>query len=358
MRRALSLAPEAVVVRPRFDAYVAASERLHAIFETYTPLVEPLSLDEAFLDVTGSRALFGDGRAIATTLRARIRDELSLPASAGVAAVKFVAKIASDHAKPDGLRVVPAEETQAFLAPLPIGRLWGVGARTEARLVALGIRTVGDAAARDPAALADLLGPLGEHLARLARGDDDRAVVPDRDAKSVGAEDTFAEDLDDPEDLRAHLLSQSIRVGRRLRRARRVARAVVLKLKTARFTLITRRSTLATPTDDGQVIFQTASALLDRYAEGPFEAMRLCGVSAQDLDEPTRQMGLFGTDRDRRAKLNAALDKIHATFGRDAIVPADLAPGASHASQRTLRGDAVSERLDARRSAAKPRRGG
>ena len=350
MGRAVRLCPHAVVVRPRFDAYVAASERLHAMFEEVTPLVEPLSLDEAFLDVTGSRALFGDATAIAAKLRARIREELSLPASAGVAAVKFVAKIASDLAKPDGLRAVPAEETVTFLAALPVWRLWGVGPRTQTRLELLGLRTVGDVAAREPAWLVETLGALGAHLSRLSRGDDTREVVPDRAAKSMGAEDTFADDLDAPEDLHAHLLSQSMRVAKRLRRAGRAARAVVLKLKTHEFKLITRSTTLAAATDDGQVLFSTARAMLTRYAdEGRFSPMRLCGVSAHSLEEPERQLGLFGGDRDRRVRLNAALDKINATFGKGAIVPADLAPDTSGAKGRTWVGESVTESLDERR---------
>ncbi len=351
MSRAVRLAPHAVVVRPRFDAYVAASERLHAIFESVTPLVEPLSLDEAFLDVTGSRALFGDGAAIARSLRARIREELSLPASAGVASVKFVAKIASDLAKPDGLRVVEADDTVPFLAALPVARLWGVGPRTEARLVAFGLRLVGDVAARSPEWMEAQLGALGVHLAKLSRGDDARAVVPDRDAKSVGAEDTFSEDLDAPEALHPHLLSQALRVGRRLRRAGRVARAVVLKLKTTEFKLVTRRTTLATATDDGQALFAEARAMLARYVsvEG-FSPMRLCGVSAQDLEEPARQGALFAPDGLKRAKLNAALDKIHAVFGRSSVVPADLAPDTGRAARRAAgEGESITERLDTRR---------
>jgi len=349
MARAVRLAPDAVVVPPRFDAYVAASERLHAILESVTPLVEPLSLDEAFLDVTGSRALFGEAPAVAASLRARVRDELGLPCSTGVAAVKFVAKIASDLAKPDGQRAVPAAETVAFLAALPAWRLWGVGPKMEARLAAMGLRTVGDIAARDRASLVEALGAAGAHLAALARGEDDRAVVPDRDAKSVGAEDTFADDLAAPEALHPRILSQSLRVGRRLRRAGVAARAVVLKLKTRTFQLVTRRTTLDAPTDDGMALFRAARALLDRYAaEGPFAPMRLCGVSAQELAAPDAQLGLFGGARERSVRLNAALDAIHTRFGRAAVVPADLAGRAERGE--VAAGDArIAESLDARR---------
>ena len=350
MGRAVKLCPDAVVVRPRFDAYVTASERLHAMFEEVTPLVEPLSLDEAFLDVTGSRALFGDAPSIAARLRSRIREELQLPASAGVASVKFVAKIASDMAKPDGLRVVPEGDTVSFLAALPVWRLWGVGPRTEARLTALGMRTVGDVASHDHEWLVEALGALGDHLSRLSRGLDDRLVVPDRDAKSMGAEDTFADDIARPEELLPHMLSQSMRVARRLRRAGRVARAVVLKLKTHEFKLYTRRTTLHEPTDDGQALFNAARAMLVRYDdEGPFRPMRLCGVSAQSLEEPARQMGLFGGAEDRRARLNAAIDKIQSAFGKGSLVPADLAPANRRAKGRTWTGESITESLDTRR---------
>jgi DNA polymerase-4 len=285
------------------------------------------------------------------SLRARIREELALPASAGVASVKFVAKIASDLAKPDGMRVVEADDTVSFLAALPVARLWGVGPRTEARLVAFGLRTVGDVAARSPEWMEAQLGALGVHLAKLSRGDDARMVVPDRDAKSVGAEDTFSEDLDAPDALHPHLLSQALRVGRRLRRAGRVARAVVLKLKTTEFKLVTRRTTLATPTDDGQCLFAEARAMLARYVsvEG-FAPMRLCGVSAQDLEEPARQGALFAPEGLKRAKLNAALDKIHAVYGRSSVVPADLAPDTGRAARRAAgEGESITESLDTRR---------
>ena len=254
MAQALRLAPrDAVVVRPRFAAYVEASERLHEIFASVTDL-----------DVTGSRALFGEPATIARTIRQRIRDELRLPASAGVASVKFVAKIGSDHAKPDGLRVVPPGEERAFLAPLSVARLWGVGARTHERLRALGLETIDDVARRDRAALESLLGPLGAHLHDLAHGLDPRPVRPDRDAKSIGAEDTFGEDLVTREDLLPHLHAQALRVGRRLRRAGRVARGVVLKLKTGDFELRTRRTTLRAATDDGQALYEAVAALLAR----------------------------------------------------------------------------------------------
>jgi len=326
MAHALRLAPrDVVVVRPRFEAYVAASERLHEIFSSVTDLIEPLSLDEAFLDVTGSRALFGEPEAIARTLRQRIRDELQLPASAGVAPVKFVAKIGSDLAKPDGLRVVRPGEARGFLAPLSVARLWGVGPATHQRLAALGLATIDDIARRDRDELARSLGPLGAHLHDLSHGIDPRPVTPDRDAKSIGAEDTFGEDLSTRAELLPHLHAQALRVARRLRRSGRVARGVVLKLKTHDFELRTRRTTLRAATDDGQTLYDAVATLLSREDElGALVPMRLAGVSAVLLEAPTVQPGLFDADARRATKLNGALDAIANRFGVGAVRPADV----------------------------------
>ena len=323
MSRALQLAPRAIVVPPRPAAYAEASEQVFAILHSVTPLVEPLSLDEAFLDVTGSRALFGAPAEIARHLRRRIADEVHLSASAGIAAVKFVAKIASDLAKPNGQLEVPAEETRDFLAPLPVGRLWGVGPKSEQRLHGLGLRTIGDLGRADPAWLERKLGAGGRELFALARGLDEREVVPDREAKSIGAEDTFEEDLVGAEALRPHLHRQALRVGRRLREAGRRTRVVQLKLKLADFTLLTRRTTLTEPTDDGQVLYRTVLALLEKEAIS--SAVRLTGVSAQELAGEAPQLGLFATEPPRSARLNAALDRIAEKFGSTAVVPADLA---------------------------------
>jgi len=321
MSHAVRRCPHAVVVRPRFDAYVRASEGVHAVFERYTPLIEPLSLDEAFLDVTASRSLFGDGIAIARRIREEIRTEVGLPASAGVASVKFLAKMASDLAKPDGIKVVPAGEERAFLAGLPVGRLWGVGPRTEARLHAMGLRRIGDIAGRDRDSLAAVL---GEHAARmhaLAQGVDPREVVPDRHAKSVGAEDTFGDDLSALDALDVHIHAQSQRVARRLRRAGLDAGAVVLKLKTDTFELFTRRAVLPAPTDDAQALFQCARTLLRKAPlPGP---LRLTGVSTQDLRPHAEQPRLFDPEAKKRERLNAAWDKIHDRFGRASLRTGD-----------------------------------
>ena len=322
MTRAVAAAPHAIVVPPRPSAYAAASDEVFAVFHSYTPLVEPISLDEAFLDVTGSIALYGDPVAIATRIRAEIRQRTELASSAGVAAVKLVAKIASDLAKPNGQLVVPRGEEAAFLDPLPIGRLWGVGPRTEERLVSLGIRTIGDLARADARWLTRRLGSGSAGLRDLARGVDPRPVIPDREAKSLGAEDTFAEDVVGAEALRPHVHAQALRVGRRLRAAGVRARVVQLKVKLGDFTTLTRRVTLRTPTDDGQELFRVAVAMLDEAHGG--RPVRLTGVSAQDLSEGGEQLLLLDDGRERRTRLNEALDRIAARFGSAAVTTADL----------------------------------
>jgi DNA polymerase IV len=325
MVRAMRLCPEAIVVPPRFEAYAEVSEQVQQIFAEVTPLIEPLSLDEAFLDVTASVGLFGPAPAMAKHIRDRIAHELRLPASAGIATSKFVAKIATDFAKPNGQHEVTAEGTLAFLTPLPVGRLWGVGPKTEATLRRMGIATVGDLRERGEAWLGARLGDPGRALHALSLGEDERPVIPDRQAKSVGAEDTFAEDTLDPEFLRTTLHAQAWRVGKRLRRAELSGRVVELKLKDLDFKITHRRTTLAEPTDDGQAIFRAALGLLERAA--PARPLRLIGVAASDFVDPRPQTDLFAAapSNGKRSKaLNAALDRIADKFGTDAVRPLDL----------------------------------
>jgi DNA polymerase-4 len=341
MVEALRRAPAAIVVPPRPDAYAAASEEVFAILESVTPLIEPLSLDEAFLDVTDSRSLFGPPGQIANHLRARIARELRLPASAGIAAVKFVAKVASDVAKPNGQCEVEAADTEKFLAPLPVGRLWGVGAKTESALLALGIHTIGDIGARDPGWLEDRISG-GRAFWELSQGIDPRPVVPDRGAKSIGSEDTFDEDLAGKETLRPFIHAQALRVARRLRNAGTKARVVQLKIKLADFTLVTRRTTLAEPSDDGQSLYRAAMELLARYELR--QRVRLTGVSAQELIAPAAQLALLAEPPTRTDRLNAALDRIANKFGGGAVLPADVAAageqdGEEDREAHALRGD-------------------
>ncbi|ATB27334.1 DNA polymerase IV [Melittangium boletus] len=327
MARAVKMAPQAIVVKPRFNAYSEASEQVFSIFERYTPLIEPLSLDEAFLDVTASVGLFGSPADMARRIRKEIAAETGLPSSAGIAAVKFVAKIASDLAKPNGQREVRAEETVAFLAGLPVGRLWGVGPKTEEALKHSGLETIGDVARRDVAWMEAKWGASGRHLWELAQGIDAREVVPDREAKSMGAEDTFDEDVTGLDALSPYVHAQALRVGRRMRRAGVKGRVVQLKVKFSDFTTITRRTTLPSPTDDGQTFYRVARELLEKAHED--KPVRLTGVSLQELGdaEPPRQLGLFSAPEEPRRsdKLNAALDKIAERFGAKAVTTADVA---------------------------------
>ncbi len=324
MVEAIRRAPQAIVVPPRPEAYAEASADVFSIFERFTPQIEPLSLDEAFLDVTASQGLFGAPAVIAQTIRDQIARDLNLPASAGISCVKFVAKIASDIAKPNGQHEVQAPDVKAFLRPLPITRLWGVGEKTERQLRDLGVRTIGDLAALDPSWVQKKLGG-AQGLWDLANGIDPRPVQTDREARSIGSEDTFEHDLTDIESLRPHLHAQALRVGARLRQAQVRTRVVQLKLKDSDFQLTTRRTTLADPTDDGQTIYRTAMSLLTRSP--PTAPIRLTGVSAQDLVLPQTQMqlGLFRPKPASQDRLNAAVDRINQRFGTAAVTTADLA---------------------------------
>ena len=322
MARALRLCPQLLVVPPRFERYSEVSDQVFAIFHAFTPEVEGLSLDEAFLDVTRSIALHGPPVGQARRIQQRIREDLGLTASVGVAEVKFAAKIASDLRKPDGLVVVPDGGVRAFLAPLPASRLWGVGPKTEQVLLRLGLKRIGDVADADREHLERELGSIGPWLHDRANGIDDRAVEPDRAAKSIGAEETFEEDLQG-EELWPFLHQQALRVAARLRQAGVRARSVHLKVKFADFRIVTRQETLPQPTDDGAQIYAVALRLLDKVDARP---VRLTGVHAGDLGGAP-QLGLFDEPRPdarKREQLNASLDRIAERFGPDAVVPADL----------------------------------
>jgi DNA polymerase IV len=334
--RARRLCPDGVYLPPRFERYGALSDRVFGIYRRYTPLVEPLSLDEAFLDVTASRALHGAGRDIARAIKAAVRGECGLAVSAGIAEVKLAAKIATDLGKPDGLVEVPAGGVAAFLAPLPVGRLWGVGQVTEAALRKIGVATIGDLARMPESALGAALGAShARGLRALALGDDPREVIPDEAAKSVGAEDTFGEDLLGRAALERELLSQAGRVARRLRAAGLAGHVVTLKVKYADFELVTRRVTLPNPTDDDRALYEAARAQLERVDLA--RPVRLTGVSVSGFAglEEQEQLGLFAAgvvprppEEDRRRRLNAALDALADRFGEGAVTRADLAgPG-------------------------------
>ena len=308
MAEALRKAPQDIVVPPRRERYAEAREQAFAVFLRYTPLVEPLSLDEAFLDVTASRSLFGEGDAIARRIRADIRAELGLAASAGVASSKFVAKVASDLSKPDGLLVVAPGEEAAFLSPLPIERMWGVGPKTAPRVRALGYLTLGDLARAPPAALEATLGSWGTEAARLARGEDARDVVPDGRARSISAEETYEEDRVGPAQVGATLLEHATRIARRLVRADLHARTVTLKVKYADFSIRTRSVTLPEAVQDTDAIHRAAIALL---AKVPLQdrRVRLTGVGVSGLAPGAPPAGLF---RDEQAEKRLALERVAA----------------------------------------------
>lgn len=319
--RALRLCPHAVVIRPRFERYAQVSRQVFEIFESFTPLVEPLSIDEAFLDVTGCTRLFGPPEEIARAIKSRIRAATELTASVGVAPNKFLAKLASDLRKPDGLVVVTPAGAQDFLDPLPIGRLWGVGAATLPRFEALGVRTFGDVRRMSEAQLRDQFGEAGEHFCQLVRGVDDRPVVPDRDAKSISQETTFAEDLSDRAELRVVLRSQVEHVAQRLRRHALQARTATLKVRTPDFKTSTRRVTLDTPTDQTAVLWQAVAALFEEWTRGNRAAVRLIGAGVAQLSPAgSGQLALFDDDAGRRRqRLDRTLDLIRERFGEDAI---------------------------------------
>jgi len=323
MGEALRRCPTAVVVPPRHGRYAEVSADVFAIFRRYTPLVEGLSFDEAFLDVTASRSLFGEGAVVARRIKDEIRSELRLTASAGVAPCKFAAKIASDLEKPDGLVVVP-DDVAAFLAPLAVERMWGVGPKAAARLRSQGIRTIGELAAAPPSLLEGLLGAWGADVAALARGLDERPVVPSREAVSIGAEETFERDVTSREELAVHLLAETERVAQRLVRAGLRAGVVTVKLKHADFTLRTRQMKLREPACDTTTLFEAVQTLLARF-EIPRRGIRLTGVSASGLVPEGSTRTLFPDPvAEKRRSLEALVSAASDKFGAAGLTRASL----------------------------------
>ncbi|MBI3864074.1 MAG: DNA polymerase IV [Planctomycetia bacterium] len=318
---ALRLCPHAILLPPRMGFYAEVSEQIRAILERYTPLVEPLSLDEAFLDVTGSRLLFGTAVEIGRRIKREILEGVRLVASVGAAPNKFLAKIASDLKKPDGFVVVDPDRVHEFLDPLPVGRLWGVGRATGQALEQLGIRTIGDVRAMPLETLQQHFGKSGEHLWQLAHGLDDRPVVPDREAKSISHETTFAVDLDDRDALRAWLMELTEQVGRRLRRHDLRGRTVQLKVRFADFHTITRPKTLQEPTNITGEIWRTAAELLESCLAPRPQRIRLLGVGLAGFDGPRRvQQSLFvDEERQKQSQLDRAADLIRDRFGSSAL---------------------------------------
>lgn len=318
---ALRLCPHAVVVHPRFARYRQLSDSVFDIFESVTPLVEPLSIDEAFLDVTGSVRLLGTPESIARDIRTRVRATTGLTISIGIAPNKFLAKLASEINKPDGLTIITPDTVDQILNPLPVTAIFGIGKAAEDKLAKLGIRTIAQLRAAPESLLASRLGSLGPYAQQLARGIDDRPVVPDRTAKSVGHEHTFSEDLTDKDELRAILLAEVEHVARRLRAKNRAAGNITLKVRFGDFETITRSSTLDAQTDTTEDLWQAASALLNTWMAASFRPVRLLGITAGQLsDAADIQPSLFAEqDRTKNTDLDKASDAIAKRFGPGAL---------------------------------------
>jgi DNA polymerase IV len=321
MARAIKLCPQAVRINPRMEFYGKISQQIREIFHRYSPLVEPLSLDEAFLDVRGSQQLFGTAETIGRRIQTDISTELNLPASVGVAPNKFLAKLASDLEKPKGFVVVPSDTINEFLDPLEIERLWGVGRVTCEKLHGLGLRTIGQLRQRTPDWLQRNLGNVGQHLWNLASGIDDRSVVPSREAKSISHETTFATDIEDSELLRTWLLELTEQVAWRVRKQQLSARTIHLKLRYSDFHTITRSQSVESPTDVTDVFWRTVDQLFCERLPPRRLCVRLIGMGVSGF-EPNRkqQQMLFGEETDGRlSQLDQVTDNIRARFGSKAL---------------------------------------
>ncbi len=340
MAIAVRRCPTAVILPPHHDRYAELSLAVMRIFRSVTPVVEQLSVDEAFLDVAGALRRLGSPRSIGEQIRAEISGTLGMTASVGAATTKFVAKIASTRAKPDGLLLIPGAETVAYLHTLPVSALWGVGAKTQETLARLGIRTVQDVAHTPVPALRRLLGTSGEHVHHLAWGRDPRSVVVSRKEKSIGAEETFEQDVSSDTVLRTELLRLAHRTAARLRASGHSAGGISLKLRYADFSTLTRSKKLVEPVDSAHALLSAATALLSGLGDRP-QPVRLIGLRAEHLSSggSGAQPALDGNDDNWRSA-EAALDEVNRKFGTSGILPASLLKlpaGSSHARRRTGR---------------------
>lgn len=312
--------PEAVMVSPRFDRYQEISAQIMAVFADFSPRVEALSLDEAFMEMTGAEHFFGPPPSMGRKIKEAVYRATKLNISVGVSTTKYVAKVASAHDKPNGLTIVPPEQAVAWLAPLPIDRLWGVGKKTAAKLNALNIYTVGDIAAMDERALIGHLGHAGGHFHKLAHAIDPRRVSRGRTARSIGSDRTLSENVTSKQDIQRHLLRAADRIARRVRTKEYLARGIRVRLKTSKHKLISRQRQLAKGCDTADIFYAVACELLNDFDHpGPF---RLVGMAAFDLDwrQKTTQLDLF-EDHGRR-DLETTIDKMIERFGKGSIVRA------------------------------------
>lgn len=320
------LCPQAVFLPPRFERYTEVSQMIREIMLSYTPLVEPISLDEAFLDVTGAECLFGPAEEIGREIKLRIKEETGLTCSVGVAPNKFLAKLASDLGKPDGFMVIKGEDAEEFLKGLPISRLWGVGRVTERKLNEMGISIIGELQTASLEELVKRFGKAGKRLHHLARGIDESPVVPEQEAKSLSRETTFAEDITDRNVLKQVLLELSEEVGRKLREENKEGRTVQIKVRFADFTTITRSISLDYPTNLTETIWKQAESLFDQRVELRGRGVRLLGVGLSNLTPPEKkgQLPLFKEEElrpqdERLRKLDEVVDRLRNKFGKDVI---------------------------------------
>jgi len=321
MAQAVRLCPQATVLPVRMERYVEISQRIHAIFERYTPLVEPVSLDEAFLDVTGSAQLFGSGEEIGLAIKEEIKQRLSLTASVGIAPNKFLAKLASDLKKPDGFVAITEQNKQEILDPLPVGKIWGIGKVTEKALQAQGIYTIAQLRMASLERLQAVVGNHASDLLQLASGIDETEVEPYREAKSMSSEQTFAEDVEDLEVLLGALSGQVEEVAERLRVAGLKAKTLTLKLRYGDFRTITRGKTLDQATNTTHTLWRSAEAIFRQWQGSSAGPLRLIGFSASGLVEEDRgQLQLFpDPEEEKQRKLDEAVDKIRDRYGKDAV---------------------------------------
>ena len=321
MAVAKRLCPHAVVVSPRGHRYRQVSEQVLALFLELTPLVEPISIDEAFLDITGTRRLWGPPRTVAQKLQRRIHVETGLTASIGMAPNKFLAKLGSELNKPNSLTVIRSGDIDHVLPPLPLTKLWGIGPATAEQFERLGVSTFGDLRKLSLNQLHQIAGSAGEHFRQLARGLDDRPVTPDSRAKSIGHEQTFVVDLEEADEVRRVLLTQAEQVSWRLRKQGLFARSVVVKIRYGDFQTITRSMSLPRATDVTNDLWQAARILFDRWVKCSYQPVRLIGIAAQNLVErQQQQLDLFPDRCQRRQnQLDCTMDEINDRFGRSAI---------------------------------------
>jgi DNA polymerase-4 len=313
------LCPQAIFIQGSFPKYRQASQRFMAILADFSPYLEPMGLDEAYLDATGFESIHGSVHEMALKIKQRVKKEQGLNASIGIASGKVVAKVASEMSKPDGLLEVAAGKERGFLAPLPIAKLPGIGPKTGPKLKSLGIDTIGKLSTMPLKALKSHFGASGEVLQRFASGIDDREVEPPAAAKSTSRETTFAQDTKDPAMLESTLRYLGERVGADLRQKNKRARCVTLKLRYGDFTTITRRKSLSQSTDSDQVIFETGQKLLKRALSGESQAVRLIGIGVSELVEAGRQLDMMDGSAQRQEQLNKAIDRIRRKYGFTAI---------------------------------------